>query len=107
MTFAIVYTLGIANRKDREAHKRLMVLAGVMMMDPAVARTAIILLGAPPLALLLELAILLAFPIYDWRTRGRPHWASMFGLVLYAACFAVRLMLGGTEAWAGFARAVF
>ncbi|GAA5048125.1 hypothetical protein GCM10023208_05020 [Erythrobacter westpacificensis] len=107
VTFAIVYTLGIARRKDREAHKRLMVLAGVMMMDPAVARTAIVLLGAPPLALLLEFAILLAFPIYDWRTRGRPHWASVFGIVLFAVFFALRMALGGTEAWAGFAGAVF
>lgn len=38
LTFIMVYTLGISLRKDREAHKRLMVLAGVMMMDAAVAR---------------------------------------------------------------------
>lgn len=107
VTFAIVYALGIANRKRREAHKRLMVLAGVMMMDPAVARTAIIALDAPPLALVLELAILLAFPIYDWRTRGRPHWASVFGLALYTVCFGLRLALGGTPAWASFAGALF
>jgi len=107
VTFLILYTLGILQRKKREAHKRLMVLAGVMMMDPAVARTAILLLGAPPLALLIEFAILLAFPIYDWRTRGRPHWASIFGLALFAACFALRLGLGGTEAWAGFVGVFF
>lgn len=107
VTFVVVFTLGMVLRKKREAHKRLMVLAGAMMMDPAVARTAIILLGAPPLALLIELAILLAFPIYDWRTRGRPHWASVFGLVFFAVCFALRMALGGSEAWAGFATAFF
>ena len=107
VTFAIVYVLGIARRKDREAHKRLMVLAGVMMMDPAVARSAIILLGAPPAALVIELAILLAFPIYDWRTRGKPHWASLFGVGLFVSCFALRMALGGSEAWAGFATAFF
>jgi hypothetical protein len=107
VTFMIVYALGIANRKNAPAHKRLMVLAGVMMMDPAVARTAIILLGAPPAALLIELAVLLAFPIYDWRTRGKPHWASLFGLALFMTCFALRMALGGSDAWAGFAQAFF
>ena len=105
-TFAVVYALGIANRKNREAHKRLMVLAGVMMMDPAVARTAIVLLDTPPLAILIELAILAAFPIYDWRTRGKPHWASVFGFVLFVVCMALRFALGGTEAWATLASAV-
>lgn len=107
VTFTILYALGIALRRDREAHKRLMVLAGAMMMDPAVARTAIILLGAPPVALLVELAILLAFPIYDWRTRGRPHWASVLGVALFAVCIALRFALGPTEGWAAFATAVF
>ena len=96
-----------ANRTNTAAHKRLMVLAGVMMMDPAVARVAIILLGAPPLALVMELAILAAFPIYDWRTRGRPHWASVFGVVLFVVCLGLRMALGESEVWAGFAGAVF
>ncbi len=107
VTFAIVYALGFANRTNTAAHKRLMVLAGVMMMDPAVARVAILLLGAPPLALVIELAILAAFPIYDWRTRGRPHWASVFGVVLFVVCFGLRMALGESAAWAGFAGAVF
>lgn len=106
-TFVIVFALGLYHRKNAAAHKRLMVLAGVMMMDPAVARTAIFLFGAPPLALLFELAILLAFPIYDWRTRGKPHWASLFGLGLFVVCFALRIGLGASEAWASFAGAVF
>lgn len=107
VTFAILYALGLANRRDREAHKRLMVLAGVMMMDPAVARTAGILLGSEAMGLVIELAILAAFPIYDWRTRGRPHWATVLGVGLFVVCFALRLALGGTEAWAGFAGVVF
>ena len=106
-TFALLYALGLYHRRNAAAHKRLMVLAGVMMMDPAVARAAFFLLGNPSLALPVEAAILLAFPVYDWRTRGKPHWASVFGLLLFAACFALRLTLGGTEAWAGFAQAVF
>lgn len=106
-TFVVVYGLGLYHRKNAAAHKRLMVLAGVMMMDAAVARTAILLLGLPPLAVLFELAILLVFPLYDWRTRGKPHWASVFGLAFFAVCFALRMALGGTEAWAGFAGAVF
>ncbi len=103
VTFAMLYALGLAKRSDAPVDKRLMVLAGVMMMDPAVARAAIFIVGFAPLTLLIELAILGAFPIYDWRTRGRPHWASMFGVVLFAVCFALRMALAGSEAWAGFA----
>lgn len=107
VTFVVVFALGLYHRKNAATHKRLMVLAGVMMMDPAVARTAIYFVGAPLLSLLIELLILLAFPIYDWRTRGRPHWASLFGLALFVVCFALRMGLGASEAWAGFAGAVF
>lgn len=106
-TFALFVTLGVLQRKKREAHKRLMALAGVMMMDPTIARVGIHLLGNPMLAIPFELAILLAFPIYDWRTRGRPHWASVLGVTLFLGCFALRLGWGGTESWAAFATALY
>jgi hypothetical protein len=107
LTFLIMYALGVSKRKDREAHKRLMVLAGIVMMDAAVARTAILLFGIPLLTLLFELAILLAFLVYDWRTRSKPHWVSVFGLVLFAGCMVFKIVVGPTESWAAFATAFF
>ncbi len=107
VTFAILYGLGVAKRSDAPAHKRLIVLAGVMMMDPAVARVAIFIVGFAPLALVIELAILAAFPIYDWRTRGRPHGASIFGVALFAVCFVLRMTLAKSDAWAEFVATVF
>jgi len=107
LTFALFFALGFARRKDRAAHKRLMILTGVMMIDPAAARLGIGALGNPLVTFALELALVLALPLYDWRSRGRPHWASLLGAGVFVLCMALRLALGGTEAWQDFALMIY
>jgi hypothetical protein len=72
-------------RRDSEAHKRLMMLAGVLMFDPVVARYFILFsLAGLPLWLLYAVSpipLLLALLGYDLATRQRPHWATVCGIV--------------------------
>lgn len=103
VTFALFYTLGILNRKNRLAHKRLMVLAGVMMIDPAAGRLGGIVFGNPAIIVGIELALLSAFFIYDWRTLRRVHWASVLGAIVFIGCMAARFALAETQAWHEFA----
>ena len=107
VTFAVFYPPAVFKRKDREAHKRLMVLAGVMMIDPAAARLGGVVLGSAPVIIAIEAGLLFSFLIYDWRTRGRPHWTSVLGTVVFFFAIAARFALAESEGWKAFAQAVF
>jgi len=61
--FAVVFTLAIANTRRPEIHKRLMLLAGISLLDAAVARWFLTFLappgppGPPPVPVTVPLAI--------------------------------------------------
>ncbi|WP_299196636.1 hypothetical protein [uncultured Erythrobacter sp.] len=104
--FVLFYALALANRTNGAAHKRLMVLAGLMMLPPATARLGLAI-GFEPLAGIAAFAIAGAFLVYDWRSRGRPHWASVLGLVVAVGGAPVRFMVGPSETWARIAEAIY
>jgi hypothetical protein len=107
VVFSLVYSLGMLNRKRPEAHKRFMLLAAILMIDPAMARL-VIGLGLPlPMILVTELVLLLALIAYDLIARGRPHWASLLGLVLYCLVTAVKFSIVELEWWPDLVRALF
>lgn len=118
--FAVFVVAAIANARRPEAHKRLMLLATISLLQAAIARLFFVLitgggpgmrpgLGTPPPmfvslvpSLLLELLII-AGMVYDWRTRGRPHPAWVAGFALMTAVVLLRVPLSSTSAWLGFA----
>jgi len=108
--FAVVFALGIANTRRPEIHKRLMLLAGISILDAAVARWFLTFLappgplGPPPVpvtiapALVAYLLLVVAI-VADWRSRGRPHPVYIYG---GAALLAVKLLnwpISTTAAW--------
>ena len=108
--FAVVFALAIANTRRPEIHKRLMLLAGISILDAAVARWFLTFLappgplGPPPVpvtiapALVAYLLLVVAI-VADWRTRGRPHPVYLYG---GAALVAVKLLnwpISMTAAW--------
>ncbi len=112
--FAVVFTLAVAATRQPETHKRLMLLAGISLLDAAVARWFLTFLappgplGPPPVevtivpALVAYLLLVVAI-IFDWRTRGRPHPVYIYG---GAALVAVKLLnwpISVTPAWHSFA----
>ena len=86
----MVFCLAIANVRRPETHKRLMLLAGISLLDAAVARWFLTFLappgppGPPPVAVtippaLVAYLLLVVAIVHDWRTRGRPHPVYVYG----------------------------
>lgn len=101
--FTGFYAAGMVRRRDREAHKRLMLLAYVSIITAAVARLPGILPLGPLVFFGLSFLFALAGIIYDWRTRGRIHRVYLWGAPILALSVPLRLALSGTRAWQSFA----
>ena len=121
-TFAICVALAIANVGRPESHKRLMIMATVVLLPAAVARL-LFALFAPPDAVLVEIgnpvsdlelllprlilpaliadALLIAGIVHDWRTRGRPHRVYVIGGLCIVISQALRPLVAQTDAWHG------
>ncbi len=93
---------GWSRRRDAQWHKRAMLGAALMLLDPAIGRLP---LGPPilPVFALLNMITLATFvPLIRWdlRSLGRAHPATILGLSLLALALAVRLVFLATGAWA-------
>ena len=107
LNFSIAFTLGYVNRTNGVAHKRLMLLAGILILDPAVARL-IETMGAPFAFIpIIELCLFASLISYDFLKLGRPHWTSLLGLALFFLAMAAKLNLSQHPLWAEFAVFVF
>jgi hypothetical protein len=118
--FAGFFIAAIANIQRPEAHKRLMLMATITLLQAAMARIFFVLitgggpglrpgLGPPPPlviglvpSLITELLIVAGL-VYDWRTRGRPHPVWLIGAALTTAVILLRGPLSGTQGWLTFA----
>jgi hypothetical protein len=107
LNFSIAFALGYMNRTNGVAHKRLMLLAGILILDPAIARL-IETIGAPfPLIPIIELCLFAALIGYDFLKLGRPHWTSLLGLTLFFLAMAAKLILSHHPRWAEFVTFAF
>jgi hypothetical protein len=90
-TFALLFAFAIASVRNKETHKRLMLVATASILDAGIARLFFTFLAPPlapgsapvppvgptlPAALLADLFIVAGI-VHDWRTRGRPHPAYL------------------------------
>jgi hypothetical protein len=87
-TFVIYVAAALYWRRRSDVHKRLMLLASIAILGPAVGRIAplLALVGAPQwsqgsASLLLFVGPPLSLVIYDLATRRRPHWVTVVGIV--------------------------
>ena len=91
-------------RRQPDAHKRLVVLATLAILDAAVIRIRIPLLhghiGTDDLVIL-GLALLVA--AYDLFSLGRIHRATLWGIACGIVVFGARGSIGETAAWKHFA----
>lgn len=104
--FATFVTLAVRARKDKESHKRLMLLAYTSIIVAAVARVpGMFTLGPPGFFGFATIFIFLGIA-YDWFSRRRIHPVYLWGGALFVISVPVRLALSGTAAWHRFAEAL-
>lgn len=107
INFTLVFTLGLFHRTNGVAHKRLMLLAGILILDPAVARL-VEAVGAQFVFIpIIELGLFAALLAYDRIKLKRLHWTSLLGLSLFFAAMAAKLMLASRPAWVDLAKLLF
>jgi uncharacterized membrane protein YozB (DUF420 family) len=118
--FAIFITAAMVNRRRRDWHKRLMLVATASLLNAPIARFFFLYatgggpglrpgLGPPRPAefaltagLLADGVIVLAM-LFDWRSRGRPHPAYLWGLGVTFAVQELRGPVSHTAAWSAVA----
>jgi hypothetical protein len=108
--FAVVFALAIATIRKPDVHKRLMLLAGISLLDAAVARWFLTFLpppgplGPPPVPVtippaLVSYLLLVAAMVFDWRTRGRPHPVYVYGGIALLAVKFLNWPISATPLW--------
>lgn len=107
-----LFATAIANINRPEIHKRLMYTLMASMMTPAIARVFIAVLvpggsalsGPPPVFFaipptLVAFLLIIVAMVYDWRTRGRPHKAYVYGGAVVLLETALELPISATQVW--------
>jgi hypothetical protein len=101
--FAAFISAALVNRRRKELHKRLMLLAYSVLLTAAMAR----LPGVSPLGPLvffgLSFLIVVCAALYDFVTRRQVHHVYLWGGALIFIMVPVRLAISGTAAWHDFA----
>ena len=100
--FAIMLWLGWTRRREAQWHKRAMLVAMLLIMQPGIGR---IPLGPPMLAVhavggALTLALFIPLMVWDRRTTGQLHSVTKLGFALSALAIATQIAFLATGAWA-------
>jgi uncharacterized membrane protein YozB (DUF420 family) len=102
--FGSLVALAIARRRDPQSHKRYMILATVSLLGAAIARwPGVLALGGPPLFFAIADLFIVALAVWDFRSRGRLHPATLLGGLAIIVSQPLRLAIMGTPAWLAFA----
>jgi hypothetical protein len=96
--FTAFVTTALFLRRNKEAHKRLMLLASVSIVAAAFARLAGLAVN-PFVFFGLAALFIVAGVVYDGASRGRVHPAYVWGGAVFAISVPLRLALSGTSAW--------
>lgn len=104
--FPLLYALAIANRRKGEAHKRFMLFAGLIMLDPAISRLVGALDLFAPFIIAIELGLVLSVMLHDRKTLGRVHGATWFGAALVVLTYPAVFVLAQTEGWSALVTSV-
>ena len=105
VVFAALVGAAIVLRRRSDWHKRLMLLATLGLITPAIARLSIHVLGieSPPLFFAATDAIVIAWVAWDTVRNRRLHPAFLWGTLFFLASQPLRIAIGHTDAWQRFA----
>ena len=104
LTFAVLAGTAISMRSNSAAHKRLILLATITLMGPAVARWPFaIFIRAPFLVTLVLDLLVLLLAAFDLSTLGRIHRATLWAGLSLMVSQHLLIPVGMTPAWRSFA----
>lgn len=108
LVFGVLIGVALYYRRRLDVHKRLMLLAAVNMLAPAIARIPLSFIangGALAFFGLTDLC-LLAFVAFDTIRHRRLHPAFLWGTIFIIVMQPLRILLAGTDAWLHLAAAL-
>ncbi|HEX8071470.1 MAG TPA: hypothetical protein VF546_16050 [Pyrinomonadaceae bacterium] len=105
LVFALLVGAALYFRRRLATHKRLMLLAALNLLPPAIARLPLhfIEAGGPLVFFGLTDLCVLAAVAFDTYKQRRLHPAFAWGALLLIASHPLRILLAGTDAWLRFA----
>ena len=108
LVFSVLIGLALYFRRKLHVHKRLMLLAAINLLTPAIARIPFdfIINGGPLVFFGLTDLCLLACVAFDTFKHRRLHPAFLWGSIFIIAMQPLRLLLAGTDVWMRFAAAL-
>jgi uncharacterized membrane protein YozB (DUF420 family) len=104
--FAVLVGAALALRRDPAAHKRLMLLATITLLMPAISRLPLESVRAGGLPLFIALTDVLVFACFAWdiASRRKVHRATLRGALLIVLTQLASLVVARSAAWLAFAR---
>ena len=106
VVFAAFLTAALVWRRDKETHKRLMLLAYASIIAAPIARLPGVLPLGPLAFYGFAFLVVVAGVVYDYASRGHVHKVYIWGGALFFVSVPLRLALSGTAAWRAFAQFV-
>jgi hypothetical protein len=105
LVFAVLVGTALYYRRRLNVHKRLMLLAAVNLLTPAIARIPLqfIETGGPLAFFGLTDLCIIACVVFDTIKHRRLHPAFLWGTLFIIASQPLRIMLAGTQIWMRFA----
>jgi hypothetical protein len=103
--FGVLAALALARRNDLQTHKRLMLLANIVLLEAAIVRWPFDLVtSGPDVAFWLKTLFIIPLVIWDFVSRGRVHPATLWGGLFVIAAAPLYNLISGTGAWLAFAQ---
>jgi hypothetical protein len=98
--FSVLTILAYRFRRNAEAHKRLIIIATIVLTNAAIGRWPVHILQAhPPLQDVVILAFMLLIVIYDRISLGRFSKATLWAMLFVVVTNAGRVPLGLSHPW--------
>ena len=96
---AIFIVAAIRARRDAQSHKRLMLLATIALLPPAIARWVLLLGLGPQVVFAVATLLLLPLIIWDVKSRRRLHPVTLWGGLILVVSGPLRLLISKTDTW--------
>jgi hypothetical protein len=103
VVFPVLFGSALLQRRRVDYHKRLVLIATLELVTAAIARWPGIAPLGPPAFFACTDLFLVALVLYDLKSRGRIHPATLWGGLFLIASQPLRLVIGFSAPWAAFA----